>query len=600
LHTGIQSAKLKINNAGGERSKRVPMSADAEKRRMGPFQLESKLGVGGMGIVWLATYLKTGQQCALKVLAPDLSADPKIAKRFEREMDILRKLKHPHIIRYYGGGSSDNQRYYAMEILAGGALDTLLKKKGRFTWEETIEYTLQVAQALEHAHNASVIHRDLKPSNLLLSKNGKLKLSDFGIARDNQATQLTAAGKTVGTMAYMAPEQITGRHPISRKTDLYALGCVMFEMLTGRPPFQSEGGSEADSESPHKVLFRHLEEPPPSVRDSNIDCPLWLDKLIAELLEKEPDDRPYDALAVQVKLEEIKAKVAERASIVANTTAVGGGATIKNGDKTIAALLGKKRRKKKKRDQTPIYERAWFLSVLLAGIVAFVTWTLWRDSEEEVFARVQPLMASTDPGVWFDAEPDLQTIVARFPDGEHATQAKAWLADIELERAIRQLEKVEMQKPGYSPDTEGERLYEQAQQYERFGDRFGALDTYDSMNSVLAADQSLDTRVILALARRNSQRLRADGGAGGSRVDFVQKQLDGADDLYREGKRLEAREKWRSIVNLYGGKPEFEPLVKLAEDRLDNPERALSKSPPKSETAPDAAVGQAVPDTTSR
>ena len=558
---------------------------------MGPFQLESKLGVGGMGIVYRATYLKTGQQVALKVLSPDLTADPKIAKRFQREMDILRKLKHPHIIRYYGGSTSGVQRYYAMEMLSGGALDVVLKKKKKFTWEETVEFAMQIAQALEHAHNASVIHRDLKPSNLLLAKSGKLKLSDFGIARDNQATQLTAAGKTVGTMAYMAPEQITGKQPISRKTDLYALGCVMFEMLAGRPPFQSESQPE--------LLFKHIEEDPPSVREFNMEVPLWLDKLIAELLEKEPDERPFDALAVQVKLEEIKTKVAERASTVANAKAGGTESTRKDGDKTVAALQGKKkrrRRKKKKREEVPVYERAWFLSALLAGIIALVVWSFWGEGEADVYARVEPLMASADPGDWLGAETDVRTLVEDFPEGEHIEQAKKWLADIELEQAARQFEKLKVARPGYQPESEAEKLYVQAQQYEKFGDRIAAIETYDNMKTIVGGDTDLETRAVLMLARRNSQRLRDQGGASGSSADVIRKTLAEADELYRNENRFEAREKWRSIVTVYRRNAEFAPLVKQAQARIDNPDLALSSdsppepedAPPDSETAPDA------------
>ena len=559
------------------------MTAETEKRRMGPFELGRKLGVGGMGIVYRATYLETGQQVALKVLSPDLSADPKIAKRFQREMDILRRLKHPHIIRYYGGSKSGVQRYYAMELLSGGALDAVLKQKKQFTWEETVDYAIQIAQALEHAHNASVIHRDLKPSNLLLSKSGKLKLSDFGIARDTEATQLTAAGKTVGTMAYMAPEQITGKHPISRKTDLYALGCVMFEMLAGRPPFQSDTQPE--------LLFKHIEEEPPSVREFNMDVPVWLDRLIGELLEKHPEDRPFDALAVQVKLEEVRTKVAERTSLAASARETVASSTLKDGEKTVAALLGKKkkkrRKKKKPREIVPWYERAWFLSSLLAGIVALVVWSFWPEGQEKAFARAEELMASTDPGVWLDAEQDLRAYLEADPEGEHAEQAQKWLADIELERAVRQLERVKMAKPGYDPDTEAEKLYAQAKQYERFGDTVGALSTFESMERILASDDSIETRAVLVLARRDAKRL-GEQNDGSSRVDRLAEFLADTDELYRQGKTLDARANWRSVVDVYGGKAEFAPLVKQAEERLDNPELALSDEPSDAETAPDA------------
>ena len=547
------------------------MSTDTEKRRIGPFQLESKLGVGGMGIVYKATYLKTGQLVALKVLAPDLSSDPKIAKRFEREMDILRKLKHPHIIQYFGGSTSGNQRYYAMEMLSGGALDDVIRKKGKFSWEETVEYGLQVAKALEHAHNAGIIHRDLKPSNLLLSKEGVLKLSDFGIARDTQATQLTAAGKTVGTMAYMAPEQITGKQPISRKTDLYALGCVLFEMLTGRTPFHAETQPE--------LLFKHVEEDPPSVREHNVDVPLWLDELIDELLAKDPEDRPFDALAVQVKLEEVKTKVAKQESIIGQTVAGGGSAlTMRDGDPSLTKVLGKKKKRKKKRgDGAPFHEQTWFMGLGLLLVVGLIAWAAWPESENAIFARIEPLMTSTDTGDWLQAEEDIRKLLDKHPDGAHAEKAAGWLDDIELEKSIRAL-RTRMASPRYIPETEGERLYIQAKEYERFGDRFAALDVLDSLQRVVAEDGKMETRALLALARTEAARIRDEAGPLSHRTEFIQQQLAEADELYRDGKTQAAREKWRSIIQLYGDSPEFAPLVKQAEERLDKPDGALQET----------------------
>ncbi|HTN01602.1 MAG TPA: serine/threonine-protein kinase, partial [Planctomycetaceae bacterium] len=202
-------------------------------RKIGPFELGDRLGVGGMGIVYRAVYTKTGTPVAIKVLSPDLSDDAQLQARFEREIAILKKLQHPNIVKYYGGGKFGAQRFYAMELVQGGALERLLKEKRQLPWEQVVEFGMQIAKALEHAHAAGVVHRDLKPANLLLTPEGTLKLTDFGIARDTQATALTAAGRTVGTYAYMAPEQIRGKPPVDRKTDLYALGCVLFEMLAG-------------------------------------------------------------------------------------------------------------------------------------------------------------------------------------------------------------------------------------------------------------------------------------------------------------------------------------------------------------------------------
>lgn len=542
---------------------------NSEKRQLGPFQLEGRLGAGGMGIVYRATYLKTGQSVAVKVLAPDLTADPKIAKRFEREMSILKKLQHPHIIRYFGGSTSGAQRYYAMEMLTGGALDEVLRKKGNFSWEQAVEYGLQIAKALEHAHNAGVIHRDLKPANLLLTKKGILKLTDFGIARDTQATQITAAGKTVGTMAYMAPEQITGKVPVSRKTDLYALGCVLFQMLTGRTPFESETSPE--------MLFKHIDEEPPAVREFNIDCPIWLDRLIAELLEKEPDERPFDALAVQVKLEEVKQKVNEQESIVQQTVAGGRSAlTMRDGDPTITRMTGARRKKrKKKRDQAAFYEKAWFLALCLCGIVALFTWALWPDSEQEIYDRVASILDSPDPNDWFEAKPDIETLLRRFPDGPHAEKAQGWLDLIEAERLVNRIKtRIRL---GHDPENNLERDYRRARNYEELGHNATALAIFEDMQEQLVGAEGSE-RVYLVLARRESERIRPLlSDEERSPAAFLRNLLTEADGHYRDGQPTTAREKWEIIVDLYSGQSEYDEFVEQARDRLADPETALDE-----------------------
>src|SRR5712691_11321559 len=326
------------------------------KRMIGPFLLEQKLGVGGMGVVYKATYTKNGAEIALKVLPISLSANKQLVARFEREMTILKKLKHPRIVQFYGGGQQDGQYFYAMEFIDGGTLDRVLKDKGRLAWEQVVEYGVQICEALEHAHDHGIVHRDLKPANLFLGKDGQLRLGDFGIARDTDATALTATGSTVGTATYMAPEQITAKQPISNKTDLYALGCVLFEMLTGHPPFKAPAQME--------LLLKHINEPPPKVRAEVLECPIFLEQVILQLLEKHPDKRPHDALMVQVALEEVVERVNAQTSTISQITAGAGQSVIALSQTPEAAqlkmLLGKKKKKKKKATG-PIWERSWFL-----------------------------------------------------------------------------------------------------------------------------------------------------------------------------------------------------------------------------------------------
>jgi serine/threonine-protein kinase len=247
-----------------------------------------------MGVVYRARYVGNNRLVAVKLLPDEVAANPTLVARFERELEVLKQLKHPHIVHCFGGLCESKQRFYAMELVEGGTLHSLLSEVGKLPWETVVEYGLQMCAALDFAHSRRIVHRDVKPANFLITRSGKLKLSDFGLAVVAASQRITAAGKTLGTFHYMAPEQIRGKPPVSSKTDLYALGCVFFEMLTGNPPFDAENAAE--------VLHKHLKEPPPRVRDLEPDCPLDLDLLVADLLQKEPDQRPASAAVVAERL----------------------------------------------------------------------------------------------------------------------------------------------------------------------------------------------------------------------------------------------------------------------------------------------------------
>lgn len=271
------------------------MSTSIQKRWIWPFELTDKLGEGGMGVVYRGRYVKNDKQVAVKLLPPDV-ADEVVLARFERELEILKKLRHPNIVYCFGGVAEGEQRFYAMELVEGGTLDQEIRRRGSLPWELVVEYTLQMCSALTYAHDRGVIHRDIKPGNFLIGDNGILKLSDFGLACIIAGTKLTMAGRTTGTVRYMAPEQIRGKPPASLHTDLYALGCVMYEMLTGQTPF--DGSTQAE------ILNKQLKELPDPVSTLARDCPAWLDALVLQLLEKQPEHRPQSAEKVAEKLRE--------------------------------------------------------------------------------------------------------------------------------------------------------------------------------------------------------------------------------------------------------------------------------------------------------
>lgn len=267
-----------------------------EPRSIGTFLLEEQIGRGGMGVVYRARCLKSGRVVALKLLPNDV--EPNYLKRFEREMEVLSSLRHPHIVQCYDGLCDNKQHYYAMEFVEHGTLANLLLRRIQLSWEEAVDYALQICSALEYMHERGIVHRDLKPGNLLLGSDGQLKLSDFGVAWIMDGQHLTREGKTVGSFAYMSPEQISGSDKLSASSDLYALGCVLFEMIAGQRVFGAKIGPP--------VLLDHLRTQPPNVRRFAPNCPIQLAELIDKLLEKSPTARPKDAQAVTRTLKEIR------------------------------------------------------------------------------------------------------------------------------------------------------------------------------------------------------------------------------------------------------------------------------------------------------
>ncbi len=268
-----------------------------ESRFIWPFELLDKLGEGGMGVVYRARHVGNDRQVAVKLLPDDVAANETLLARFERELEVLKQLRHPNIVHCFGGTCESKQRFYAMELIEGGTLAELLSRKERLPWETAVDYALQMCAALQHAHERGIIHRDIKPGNFLLTKSGQIKLSDFGLAAVVSGSRITAAGKTLGTIQYMSPEQIRGKPPLTNRSDLYALGCVIHEMLTGDPPYLGDSTAE--------VLQKHLKAPIPHVAAEIIDCPLELDELVFQLLSKDVEQRPESAAFVASRLEGI-------------------------------------------------------------------------------------------------------------------------------------------------------------------------------------------------------------------------------------------------------------------------------------------------------
>ncbi len=268
--------------------------------RISSYQIEQLIGRGGMASVYRAKDVRLDRQVALKVLAPELARDEAFRQRFIRESRSAASVDHPNIIPVFEAGESEGVLFIAMRYVTGQDVRALIESEGKLAPGRAVSIVTQVASALDAAHARGLIHRDVKPANMLLGSVGTasspdhIYLSDFGLSKGAVSAQsLTGTGQFLGTIDYMSPEQIEGR-PVDGRTDLYALACAAFEMLTGEPPFRREQNLA--------VMWAQVSAPPPSVRDLRPDLPLEVDQVLARALAKAPDDRQATCMEFATQL----------------------------------------------------------------------------------------------------------------------------------------------------------------------------------------------------------------------------------------------------------------------------------------------------------
>jgi eukaryotic-like serine/threonine-protein kinase len=287
----------------------MPKLREQLQRTLGSaYTIERELGGGGMSRVFVATETRLGRRVVVKVLRSEIAVGTS-AERFEREMALCARCHHPHIVPVLAAGEVKGLPWFTMPLVEGESLRDRLTRDGPLPVSEAIRLLAEIADALAYAHRMGVVHRDIKPENILL-QDGHAVVADFGVAKAfyaatvaDSALQVTGVGAVIGTPAYMAPEQATGDTTIDHRVDLYALGVVAYELLTGKNPFSGT--------SPVQVVTAHLTQTPPSISQVRRDCPPLLATLVQRLLAKEPSARPGTAYEVRVELQAIASGTVE-------------------------------------------------------------------------------------------------------------------------------------------------------------------------------------------------------------------------------------------------------------------------------------------------
>ncbi|MBV9606630.1 MAG: serine/threonine protein kinase [Solirubrobacterales bacterium] len=253
--------------------------------QIGEYNVDAVIGEGGMGKVYTATG-PDGGRVALKLVKDDYARDETFRRRFYREARIAQTVQHPNVVPVVDTGEHEGLPYMAQRFIEGMSLDDKLKRDGPLDTQTAVRVCTDVAAGLEALWAAGMVHRDVKPANILLDETGRAYITDFGLAKDTQGSLLTLPGQALGSMDYMAPEQIRGEQ-VGAATDIYALGCVMYECMCGRPPFAEVQGM--------RILWAHLQDPPPDPRSVRADIPERFSQTLLVALAKDAAQRPQTA-----------------------------------------------------------------------------------------------------------------------------------------------------------------------------------------------------------------------------------------------------------------------------------------------------------------
>ena len=530
-----------------------------QRTRIGPFALEETLDGLAESNVLRGIHVERKVSMAIKLLPKSLINRPMGGSTFPEDVKQLQRLIHPGIARCYGGAVDQGQPYLALELVEGESLWDQLDRRGRLPWEMIADIVDSVCEALQHAHREGFVHGRLTPRRILLPESGETKLVGFDCAWADR-DDLLGLRSPMEVAHYVAPEVFRGKQSGTLPTtDLFSLGVILFQCLSGEYPWPAD--------TPAQLVEARRAAPAERVSAKVLDCPVWLDVLVSKLLARKRVDRLASAEVTHSAIVNAKQKAAEGVGAAQQALAGKSGALAMGASQADRAELKKiRRRQTHTRDDSPFYERAWFLALCLAAVIGGAVWSLWPASEAQLWAKAAPLMQSDSAVDWRRAKDDyLSELLQRFPETEHRPEIEAFELKYAMNRAEERIKNLD--RFGRTPETEAERLYAEARRYERFGDRVTAWQRYEGLVNLLDESDDLSDRAFVELAKLRIGEIRAQAQQQQQLADFVAEQLAKADELAADNQTLAAREVLTTVISLYDGNQELEPLVDKARQR---------------------------------
>lgn len=526
--------------------------------RIGPFALEESLDGLADSNILRAVHIEQQRSLAVKLLSKDIVNRPMQGSTFAEDYKLLQQMHHPGIARYYGGAIEQGQPYLAIELVEGESLRARLDRRGRLPWEWTVEMADQVCVALHHAHARGIVHQRLTPKRIVLTENDSVKLTGFDCVWSDRDDVL-GLRCPLEVAHYLAQEVFRGKQSAHQpQVDLFSLGVILFECLTGEFPWQAS--------SPSELVQVRRDVKPPRVSEKVLECPVWLDVLVEKLLAVKRQDRLPSAEETHRAIVNAKRKVAAGTGATQQAFSGQKGSLAVEQDREEVRRL--KRQRTKQVDSSPFYERAWFLTLCLLALIGIGTWSMWPLNEDQLFAKARPLMESERKADWNRAEERyLVEFRERFPESKYAEQLAEFDTKVAIYRAERRLENnMRLQKP---PQSEAERRMRDAFQKEQFGDRLTAWNLYEAVITLYKDSEDKYDQAFVALARRQIANIKQAAGELMSLTEQIEGKLEEAQQLIDKGNPVAARTLLQSIIDLYQDNKEAETLVRRAREALE-------------------------------
>jgi eukaryotic-like serine/threonine-protein kinase len=522
--------------------------------RIGPFALEAPLAPPTKaGQIFRGIHVEQRKLAALRIFPLPLGMTPESRQAYAEQVDDLKQLRHPGIVRCYGGGFDRRRAFLAYELVEGSSLDELLNRRGRLPWETASDYAKQIADALQYALNFSWSHGRLQPSKIMIDEASHIKILDW---RREEISAVLNSPITIEQIQMSAPEILEGGAP-NEKSDLYSLGCLMHLMMTGEPPFSAPGREE--------LIEKIRTQDPPSVTATVFDCPVWLNAVVDQLLAKSPQKRPYSITAFLLAMREAERRESEGVGVLQHAASGFSPLQMNVDRKEVEKVLGIKPVKEKRASESSFWESPWVLLLGLVLAISGVVWFLMPPSEATLYRRAEKLLASEKWTDWNAArDGQLAVLLERFPESQYREWAEDKISWVDAREAERRMERDE--RLGRKDDwTQAQIQYAEARKFERFGDYLTALEKFRAIQT-LFSDQE-EAQPIVFLAAEGIQRIRETRDRD-SLQELLERKMEEADQAYDRAQMTVAKMTWEAIVELYSGNQQVTPIVEQAKSRL--------------------------------